>query len=171
MPTLPGEDCSIDLRAVTVSPTWGAQEHQRWDRLLEEHHYLRFHGIVGKGLRCVAVHGETWIALIGWQPGAFKLAARDRWVGWSAEQQSRHLHLIANNSRSIILTVIQGGCSAPMGNSNPWTFRDFERRVEGSSPSPSPHNPERAGLLHSVSRMPVSLRWHRLVLGVGIQRR
>ena len=104
MATLPVPDSSIDLRAVTVRPTWGAQEHRRWDRLVEEHHYLRFHGVVGRGLRHVAVHGETWLALIGWQPGAFKLAARDRWIGWSAEQQFRRLHLIANNSRFAILT-------------------------------------------------------------------
>ena len=87
MATLPASDTSIDLRAVTVRPTWGAQEHRRWDRLVAEHHYLRFHGVVGKGLRHVAVHGESWLALLGWQPGAFKLAARDRWVGWSAQQQ------------------------------------------------------------------------------------
>ena len=104
MATLPASDSSIDLRGVTVRPTWGAQEHRRWDRLVAEHHYLRFHGVVGKGLRHVAVHGESWLALLGWQPGAFKLAARDRWVGWSAQQQFKRLHLIANNSRFVILT-------------------------------------------------------------------
>ena len=104
MATLPALDSSIDLRAVTVRPTWGAREHRRWDRLVEEHHYLAFHGVIGKGLRHVAVHGEIWLALIGWQPGAFKLGARDRWIGWSAEQQFRRLHLIANNSRFVILT-------------------------------------------------------------------
>ena len=104
MATLPAQDLSVDLRAVTVRPTWGAQEHRRWDRLVAEHHYLPFHGVIGKGLRHVAVHGETWLALIGWQPGAFKLAARDRWIGWPAEQQFRRLHLIANNSRFVILT-------------------------------------------------------------------
>ena len=104
MATLLAPDSSIDLRAVTVRPTWGAREHRRWDRLVEEHHYLPFHGVIGKGLRHVAVHGETWLALIGWQPGAFKLAARDRWIGWSAQQQFRRLHLIANNSRFVILT-------------------------------------------------------------------
>ena len=104
MATLPAWDSSIDLRGVTVRPTWGAQEHRRWDRLVAEHHYLRFHGVVGKGLRHVAVHGESWLALLGWQPGAFKLAARDRWVGWSAQQQFKRLHLIANNSPFVILT-------------------------------------------------------------------
>ncbi len=68
------------------------------------HHYLRFHGIIGKGLRHVAVHGEAWLALVDWQPGAFKVGARDRWIGWSAEQQFRRLHLVANNSRFVILT-------------------------------------------------------------------
>ena len=58
-------------------------------------------GVIGKGLRHVAVHGEIWLAL---KPGAFKLGARDRWIGWSAEQQFRRLHLIANNSRFVILT-------------------------------------------------------------------
>ncbi len=100
-PTL---DAALDLRTVTVRPTHGEGEHRRWDRLVAEHHYLRFRGIVGKGLRHVALHGETWLALVGWQPGAFKLAARDRWIGWSPEQQFRRLHLIANNSRFVILT-------------------------------------------------------------------
>ena len=87
-----------------MRPTRGAREHRLWDELVAERHYLRFHGVIGKGLRHVAVHGESWLALIGWQPGAFKLAARDRWIGWSAEQQFRRLHLIANNSRFVILT-------------------------------------------------------------------
>ena len=105
MATLPTADWSIDLRAVTVRPTFGSREHRRWDRLVEEHHYLGFHGVVGKGLRHVAVHGERWLALMGWQPGAFKLGARDRWIGWTGEQQFRRLHLIANNSRFVILTT------------------------------------------------------------------
>ena len=54
--------------------------------------------------RHVATLGSTWLALIGCQPGAFKLAARDRWIGWSAQQQFRRLHLIANNARFVILT-------------------------------------------------------------------
>ena len=104
MGTLPARDGAIDLRAVTVRPTWGAEEHRRWDRLVASHHYLPFHGVFGKGLRHIALVGSTWLALIGWQPGAFKLAARDRWLGWSAEQQFRRLHLIANNARFVILT-------------------------------------------------------------------
>ena len=104
MGTLPTGDQAIDLRAVRVRPTWGAEERRRWDELVACHHYLPFHGLFGKGLRHVATLGPTWLALIGWQAGAFKLAARDRWIGWSAEQQFQRLHLIAQQVRFVILT-------------------------------------------------------------------
>ena len=104
MGSVPTPAGGVDLRAVTVRPTWGAEEHRRWDRLVAAHHYLPFHGVFGKGLRHVATVGPSWLALIGWQPGAFKLAARDHWIGWSAQQQFRRLHLIANNARFVILT-------------------------------------------------------------------
>ncbi len=96
------------LREVTVRPTMGAAERQRWDALMGAHHYLPFRGLVGRSVRHVAVLGEHWLALIGWHAGAFKLQARDRWIGWLPEQQFRRLHLIANNARFVILP----GCAA-----------------------------------------------------------
>ena len=52
--------------------------------------------------------GELWLALIGWHSGASKLGRRDRWIGWLPEKQFRRLHLIANNTRFLILP----GCGA-----------------------------------------------------------
>ena len=95
------------LREVAVRPTRGAGERQRWDVLMGAHHYLPFRGLVGRSVRHVAVLGEHWLALIGWHAGAFKLKARDGWIGWLPEQQFRRLHLIANNARFVILP----GCS------------------------------------------------------------
>ena len=43
------------------------------------------------------------MARVGWQPGAFQRAARDRWIGWTAEQQFRRRHRIANHARFVIL--------------------------------------------------------------------
>ena len=96
------------LREVTVRPTVGGGERRRWDALMGAHHYLPFRGLVGRSVRHVAVLGEHWLALIGWHAGAFKLQARDRWIGWLPEQQFRRLHLIANNARFVILP----GCGA-----------------------------------------------------------
>ena len=96
------------LREVTVRPTVGTSERSRWDALMAAHHYLPFRGLVGRSVRHVVVLGEHWLALIGWHAGAFKLQARDRWIGWLPEQQIRRLHLIANNARFLILP----GCGA-----------------------------------------------------------
>ena len=91
------------LREVEVRPVRGVEERRRWDALMAEHHYLPFRGLFGKSLRHVAVRGEAWLALLGWQAGAFKVGVRDAWVGWSREQQFSRLHLIANNSRFAVL--------------------------------------------------------------------
>ena len=96
------------LREVTVRPAAGVGERQRWDELMGAHHYLPFRTLVGRSVRHVAVLGERWLALVGWQAGAFKLRARDEWIGWLPEQQFRRLHLVANNSRFVILPEAQG---------------------------------------------------------------
>ena len=93
----------IAPREVTVRPVRDARERRRWDALASEFHYLPFNGPFGQCLRHVAVRGETWVALVGWTAGAFKVAARDAWIGWTRERQFRRLKLIANNSRFVIL--------------------------------------------------------------------
>ncbi len=105
---VPSGGCELDLRTVRVRPTQGAHEHRRWDRLMAAHHYLSFTGLFGKALRQVATLGEQWIALLGWQAAALKLAARDRWIGWTAQQRRQRLHLVLQNSRFVILPAWQG---------------------------------------------------------------
>ena len=97
-------------RRVTVRPVRGEAERARWDALMRDHHYLGFRGMIGNSLRHVAERSDgVWVALLGWRAGAHKLAARDKWIGWTSEQRSRRLHLIANNVRFVILP----GCSEP----------------------------------------------------------
>ena len=91
------------LRKVRVRPVRDIAEQRRWDRLVAKRHYLSFRGFYGKALRHVAMVEDTWLALLGWQAGAFKVGVRDAWIGWSREQQYSRLHLIANNSRFLIL--------------------------------------------------------------------
>ena len=48
MESLPTGCGALDLCAVRVRPTRGAQEHRRWDRLVANHHYLSFQGLFGQ---------------------------------------------------------------------------------------------------------------------------
>lgn len=79
------------------------EERCRWDALADRHHYLGFKRFAGRGLRYVFAWRGRWVGLAGWQSGAFKCGVRERWIGWSPEQQFRRLHLIGNNTRFLIL--------------------------------------------------------------------
>ena len=78
-------------------------ERRRWDATMAERHPLGFRGFAGRGLRYVAEYEGCWLALLGWQSGAFKCRPRDRWIGWRQREQFPRLHLIANNTRMLML--------------------------------------------------------------------
>ena len=61
------------------------EERTRWDRLMDQHHYLGFKRFAGRGLRYVIEWRGRWVGVAGWQSGAFKCRPRDRWVGWKRE--------------------------------------------------------------------------------------
>ena len=70
---------------------------------MAERHELGFLRFVGRGLRYVAVLGTLWVGLAGWQAGALKRCPRDRFIGWKAPQQYEWLHLVASNTRLLVL--------------------------------------------------------------------
>ena len=78
-------------------------ERRRWDATMAERHPLGFRGFAGRGLRYIAEYEGCWLALLGWQSGAFKCRPRDRWIGWRQREQFPRLHLIANNTRMLML--------------------------------------------------------------------
>ena len=59
---------------------------------------------MGEQLRYVVTDGQDqWLALMGWSAPALHLKARDQSIEWSEEQRERRLHLLAQNSRFVIL--------------------------------------------------------------------
>jgi hypothetical protein len=77
-----------------------------WDSLMSQYHYLGLKSLVGKSIRYVAELQGRWLALLGWAASALKCQPRDAWIGWSPAIQWQRLHLIANNSRFLILPGI-----------------------------------------------------------------
>lgn len=77
-------------------------EFARFDDLLDEHHWLG-RGLFGATVRQVAEIGGVWVALVGWGSPAFRVGARDRFIGWSREQQKRRLRHVVNNQRFCVL--------------------------------------------------------------------
>ncbi len=62
-------------------------EHAKWDLLMRQHDDLEFKRFAGHSLRYFVEYEGRWVCLSGWQTGAFKSAARGRWIGWQPEQQ------------------------------------------------------------------------------------
>jgi hypothetical protein len=54
-------------------------------------------------LKYLVFAGSDPIAAMAWSSAPRHLAARDRFIGWPAEVRRRHLHLIAYNTRFLIL--------------------------------------------------------------------
>lgn len=77
-------------------------ERQAFDQILINDHYLHSADFVGQQLRYVACYNGQWVALAVWSAGAFKLKAREEWIGWSERQKRRRLPLVVNNSRFFI---------------------------------------------------------------------
>ena len=92
----------FSLRDVTVRVV-RPDEVLKWNALMEEHHYLGFKQFAGRGMRYVAEHKGQWLAIAGWQAGAFMCAPRDRLIKWKKDCQFKNLHLIGNNTRFLVL--------------------------------------------------------------------
>lgn len=79
------------------------EEIARWNRLVCEHHYLQNANLVGEQLRFVVTFQGQWLALLGWSAASFHLKDREQWLKWSELQRRSRLHLVAQNSRFVIL--------------------------------------------------------------------
>ena len=101
-PLIPATPVDFSVSEVVVRLA-RPDERVKWDTLMDHHHYLGFKRFAGRGLRYVAEWRGQWLALAGWQTGAFMCAPRDRWIGWRRQEMFPRLHLIANNTRFLVL--------------------------------------------------------------------
>ena len=78
-------------------------EEQRFQKLMQEHHYLGALPKISETLWYVASFADQWVALLSFSAPALKCSARDRWIGWTHRHQYDRLKLLTNNSRFLIL--------------------------------------------------------------------
>lgn len=109
--------CELTGSAAVCEPlrmtlvTAASEDSALWRQYVERYHYLGYRAPVGAQLRYM-VHaggaaGDTVVACLGWTSPAWKMAARDRWIGWSPSERERNLQSIVNNSRFLILPWVR----------------------------------------------------------------
>jgi hypothetical protein len=92
----------LNLLEVLVRPVRPLEE-QRFQKLMQEHHYLGAVPKISETLWYVATFGDQWAALLSFSAAALKCSARDRWIGWDFRHQYGRLKLVTNNNRFLIL--------------------------------------------------------------------
>jgi hypothetical protein len=81
-----------------------------WRELIGRYHYLGERVPVGATLRYVvrsARFPDQVLACLGWTSAAWRIAVRDRWIGWTDAQRRQALPYVVNNSRFLILPWVQ----------------------------------------------------------------
>ncbi len=105
-----GEWEPLRLEVVRGGPADQGGNHALFKELLDRHHYLGYRVPFGASLRYLVrserVPGQVLACLL-WSSPAWRMAARDAWIGWNDGQRARNLQYIVNNSRFLILPWVR----------------------------------------------------------------
>lgn len=97
-----------DLQPIRIQPVANTHETQLFRALLQQYHYLGYRGPVGENLQYL-IH-DRHSRLLGcllYGAAAWRMADRDRFIGWDESARQQNLWLIANNMRFLILPWIR----------------------------------------------------------------
>ena len=96
-----------DLAALTLRLVTSGADSRLWNEFIARYHYLGYTPMSGSQLRYNVFAGAQLVACISFGASAYKLKARDKFIGWSESQRQRNLQLVVNNARFLILPWIQ----------------------------------------------------------------
>jgi hypothetical protein len=91
----------LDFQQVRRTP-----EEKLFNSLLEQYHYLSYKHPVGEHLKYICWAGVRPVACLAWSSAPRHLGCRDRYIGWTAEARRKNVHLLAYNSRFLILPFV-----------------------------------------------------------------
>src|SRR5215472_5179622 len=82
-------------------------ESRRWRKSLQRYHYLGCPVPFGANLRYWVRHDGRELACLLWTSPAWRMQARDAWIGWSDNERRRNLQAIVNQGRFLILPWVR----------------------------------------------------------------
>jgi len=102
-PRLPIMTPAGALGALVLKQVVKPKESRLWNELIARYHYLGYNPLPAAQLRYLIYADPHLLAALGFGAAAWKVAPRDRFIGWTPEYREKNLHLIVNNARFLIL--------------------------------------------------------------------
>lgn len=99
-----------EFGALSVERVEGAAEQRLFRELVGRYHYLGYRVPFGAQLRYLAFLSRPQravVAAIQVSSPAWRLAARDRWIGWDDSTRERNLQRVVGNGRFLILPWVR----------------------------------------------------------------
>jgi len=99
-----------DLGGLSLSLVEDAEDRARWCEWVDRYHYLGYRLPFGAHLRYLVRTEEPRPAVLGclqYSSAAWRMAARDCWIGWNEASRKARLQRIINNSRFLILPWVR----------------------------------------------------------------
>jgi hypothetical protein len=85
-----------------------SEQEKAFNYLLKNHHYLSYSRPVGQNMKYLILGKEgQYLGCLLFGAAAWKIEARDQWIGWHPDERERNLGLICNNTRFLILDWVK----------------------------------------------------------------
>jgi hypothetical protein len=125
----PVQACLSEIRPLEFRQVRRTPLEKLFNSLIEHYHYLGYCHPVGEQLKYIIFSGERPAACLAWSSAPRHIGARDRFIGWSADDRRKHLHLIAYNTRFLVLPWFRVSCLAShiLGQAARRIYADWQR--------------------------------------------
>jgi len=105
-----------EILPLSIEQVRRSEQEPLFNSLMEQYHYLRYEQPVGEHLKYLVKTRGQVIACLAWSSAPRHLGSRDRFIGWDAEARRRNIHLIAYNTRFLILPKAMTFCYTSLSN-------------------------------------------------------
>jgi hypothetical protein len=96
-----------DLSPVSLVRVENQEQRRLWYEYIDRYHYLGYRLPFGAQLRYFIQSGTDVLGCFQFSSPAWKMAPRDRWIGWSETARKVNLQKVINNSRFLILPWVE----------------------------------------------------------------
>ena len=95
------------LQPLSIRQVRRTGEERLFNGLIERFHYLGYSQPVGEQLKYLVCAQDRPVACLAWSSGPWHMGPRDRFIGWTPAVRRLRLHLLAYNTRFLILPWVE----------------------------------------------------------------